>query len=201
MEKINAFKNFDELKSIFYNPKLFLADYFIDLRTQVDLVFCLKRNMANEWLEIIERINSFEKKTYNNTSLIQIFLSNMQLIEIKLKSIDSDHIKIIQQIKEIKYNIEKILFSNKTIAFIKDFRNEKNNFLIIINDEYLSNNALFYSYSTETIILSNEQLKSLYLMQQLWKIDIKNVNEFNLKIKNLKELYLMYREYFQNYLV
>ena len=38
-------------------------------------------------------------------------------------------------------------------------------------------------------------------MQQLWKIDIKNVNEFNLKIKNLKELYLMYREYFQNYLV
>jgi hypothetical protein len=199
MEKINAFKNFDELKSIFYNPRLYLADYFIDLRSQVDLFFCLKRNMANDWLEIIERINSFEKETYNSVSLIQIFLSNMQLIEIKLKSIDSDHIKIIQQIKELKQNIEKILFSNKTIAFIKDFKNETKNFLIIINDEYLSNNALFYSYTTETIILNNEQLKSLYLMQQLWKCK-RNVNEFNLNVKNLKELYLMYKEYFQNYL-
>lgn len=193
MEKINAFKNFDELKSIFYNPRLYLADYFIDLRSQVDLFFCLKRNMANDWLEIIERINSFEKETYNSVSLIQIFLSNMQLIEIKLKSIDSDHIKIIQQIKELKQNIEKILFSNKTIAFIKDFKNETKNFLIIINDEYLSNNALFYSYTTETIVLNNEQLKSLYLMQQLWKCK-RNVNEFNLNVKNLKELYLMYKE-------
>lgn len=180
----------NELKSIYALPKLYLADFFIDLKSQVDFLFQEENyNNNNEkfkqnWIEIIKQIESFEQDTYkrNTTTLLNEFKS-------EIKQLD-DGQSSISLIIELKSKIEKCLFSNKTICFI-------NKSLIIVQDEYLSADCIFSIINElQSVILTNELIKVIYLLKTKLKNDklehnnYYSINKFNLNFNNLKELIL-----------
>lgn len=54
-----------ELISKIKHPKLYLANYFKDLKSQVDLIFA-QLNKNEKYLETIKQIELFEQNSYNN---------------------------------------------------------------------------------------------------------------------------------------
>ena len=197
MEKI--IKNYDELKSMCLksNQRLYLADFFIDLKAQVDLVFekLIKNNdetISNNYIEIINKIELFEQNCYKQAKTISH--DQIKFIQKRIESsnnnnniLDDTNYDEINELIEIQlYKLEKMLFNNKTIYFINNNNNNINkNFLIIINDEYILDNS-----NNNVIELTGEHLKALYLLNnKIHNLNIiLNVNEFNLDLCNLNEL-------------
>ena len=54
-----------ELKLMQKHPKFYLANFFSDLKRQVDLTFALKQNEKQKYLEIINKIELVEQECYN----------------------------------------------------------------------------------------------------------------------------------------
>ena len=156
-------KSIQNLRQILELPKLYLADYFIDLRNKVDkaIVFKLfsfqneeeKKNRLNEtWQLIIQKINLFEKKSVQNPKI-----QNAKSIHERLNSIETilanerDHNLegIEEEIQLTEFSIRKQLFRNKTIAFVdvSSVCDEANRQLIdyklaIVNDHFIRNEFL-----------------------------------------------------------
>ena len=125
---MNSFdKNLLELRTIIEAPKLYLSKYFADLRTEIDLDFAPisinneinieeKESNIKIWIEMINRINQFEKeclkiskKAYtNNTN--EIF----RLIETNSHFTNDQKLELIE--KEIN-RLKKILFLNQIIIY------------------------------------------------------------------------------------
>ena len=68
---LNRKKRLTEICEI---PKLYLANYFSDLRRDIDFEIVQKKEPNNRklnelWLEIIKKIDSFEKECINNIKL------------------------------------------------------------------------------------------------------------------------------------
>ena len=162
----------EELKSMQLYPKLYLSKYFSDLKRDVNLVFELKLDKNYEFLEIINTIDLIENTTINKIKPFDTFNKDIQSIEGQQNDLNSLII-----IDEIKYEIERILFSNKSILFMNNYKN--NTFLLIIKDEYLrkinsnDNNRYF----------NRENLIEYFLKEKLNKIDINNLNILSLHIE------------------
>ena len=137
----------DELKQMQQFPRYFLSKYFEELKTQVDTKYALKLDEKDKYLEIINNIESFEQDAYNKWSSkrFNTYDDEIKLIEDKLKNNLNNVTEITKLIGEVKYKIEKIIFSNKTILFIDEktrFNPKSNSFLLIVNDEYISNSCI-----------------------------------------------------------
>jgi len=164
-----------QLKSIFEIPKLYLADFFIDLKSKVDLSFVTQKiNLETEnkikWLEIIKRIESFEQDTYKRSSLIN------QQFKQEINQFESNKSSIL----ELRNKIEKCLFANKTICFIQKS-------LIIVDDEYMSSNSIYSN--PEVLLLTNEKIKVIHLLKTQLRSSL-HIIELSLKFNHLKELHL-----------
>jgi len=57
-------KKIDELKLMQSYPRLYIANYFSDLKRQVDLTFALKLDKKQKYLEIIDKIELIESESY-----------------------------------------------------------------------------------------------------------------------------------------
>ncbi len=136
----------EDLKLMQKHPRFYLASYFSDLKTEVDLEFALKPNEKVKYLEIINKIESIENEFYN-----------------KIKPFNEIHCDL-NNIDEVKYNIEKKIFSNKSFMFLKDYGVEKETFLLIINDEYLRKSTFD---SNQLDYFNREKLISYFLKQKL----------------------------------
>ncbi len=144
----------EAIKSMQNHPKYHLANYFSDLKREVDLIFnSIKLNEKDNYLEIINKIELFEQECY------------------KIKPFNLFNEENNLNIDEIKYGIEKMLFSNKSIMFIKDYggittTNKK--FLLIINDEYLRKSTLddIEKYDNDEIDQDDEGIELKYLNRE-----------------------------------
>ena len=116
-------------------------------------------------MDIINKIESFEQDAFNKWSskCINTYDTEIKSIEDQLNKLDLT--EITKQIDEVKYKIEKILFSNKSILFI-----EKDSFLLIINDEYIQKSSI-ENYSKEKLATRkvNYTRKLRYILQQQHK--------------------------------
>ncbi len=188
----NMLKN---LKQIFEIPRLYIANYFIDLKSEIDLAFNKKlindfnHEIKTKWLEIINRINLFEKdclKKFKNLNDLE-FKIRIQTIEDHINNgLEKDTIKSLIEQEEI--NLIKYLFLNQTITFID---NPKQTFLIIIKDEYLTKTNLLFLNNTQPFTLTNELLKVIVLkIKYQYGLSVKNVTEFSLNLNNMQELNL-----------
>lgn len=115
------------LKSIFELPRLFLTEFFSDLKSQVDISFATKElkekdaNLRSEikqnWLEIINKIEAFEKecfKAHKSNVFDKEITEAILFIE---NNLDSQKNSVVI-IEDLTYKLEKTLFLNRTIAFI-----------------------------------------------------------------------------------
>ena len=166
ISKDELLKEIERLKLILELPKLYLADYFINLRNTVDknVVSKLlnlqkddehseKKNKLNEiWQLIIQKIDSFEKKCARNPKIENLKefnerLSTIETVLIKEQNRNLDELQA--EIHTIEISILKQLFRNKTIAFVGttnvcggENRELIDHKLIILNDQFISNNSI-----------------------------------------------------------
>jgi hypothetical protein len=117
---------------------------------------------------------------------------------------------IFKSLDEIKYKIERCLFGNKSIHFLKDlcihavysggstaydewggtWTEESKSFLLIVNDEYLRRSTISYSLEEFQDVLTNDGLKASLLSQMLQKFieenykinKLSNINVINLNV-------------------
>jgi len=159
--KDEMLNDISQLREIIEEPRIFLNNYFSELRNKVDTEIATKKfneqndnekmNQLNELRqEMILKINSFEKNCIENQS------NDMEPIANTLKSIEFDlsqelHFnEIKKKIKHEELNVFRSLFQNKTIIFLlADYYKHKeliNGKLIIINDEYIDHKELKLRY-------------------------------------------------------
>ena len=95
MEKLK-----EELKLMQSNPRLYLANYFSDLKRDVDLTFFGKQDDKVKYLEIINKIEEIEQCFYKTTKPFNTFDQEIgSFVEV-------------QPIDDLKYRIEQKLFQN-----------------------------------------------------------------------------------------
>ena len=149
--KQKVFKKLEDLKFIVETPKLYLANYFQELRNNVDKEMFSKQmihkddnQMKNEisetWKKLISRIDSFEKECIN-TDKLQLNSNRIDEIRIMLDNINEEtNLGIIEdKIQEEELNLFRKIFQNKTIIY-HDFFEQQNRHkrLVIIDDEYVN---------------------------------------------------------------
>jgi hypothetical protein len=154
-------------------PNLFLANYFISLKAEVDFEYISKTDLKEIYLKTIEDIELFENDAYKRYDLYKksklhkpndTYCNELELIEEQLNNnkINRSNIaQILKSLDELKYEFEKIIFSNKTIFFFKDYGEYKTTFLLIIEDEYIRKSIIFNNSNVLTRdILTFQCLKS-----------------------------------------
>ena len=146
LKQYQLLKKLDDLKFIGKIPKLYLANYFEEMRNYVDQEMFPKQiplNKDNEsnrnWKEMISKIESFENSCKNTDEL----KSNLNRIDEILKILNDDNeasnLEIIEdKIQEEEFNLLKKLFKNKTIIFENILGNQDLKRLLIVNDEYFT---------------------------------------------------------------
>ena len=168
IKKQQILKKLEDLKLIIEMPKLYLANYFQDLRNKVDLEMVSKQILHNNhiekknelnqiWIEMISKIDSFEKECKNKDEL-KSNLNQIEEIRIMLENNNgAKNLEIIEdKIQEEEFNLLKKLFQNKTIIYdffekqqqqdeeeddIEEEEEQKQDTqkrLIIIDDEYVN---------------------------------------------------------------
>ena len=145
-EKLLNYLN--KIKDIVELPSLYLENYFIELRNDVDKEFASKllelqndeeeKKELNElWQQMIEKIDSFETSCKTVSYDFEKNKTRINEMEKKLNNQDAINLKETEKIIENEeINLLKILFKNKTILFLK---NQK---LVILNDEFISKTSL-----------------------------------------------------------
>ena len=120
------------LNGIIEYPKLFLVNYFSELRTEIDRSFAKKQLMHQsdhfilkttnkKWNEFIQKIDLYEAELLQN-------LKN-------LKTNDLTHLH--------EEKIFKMLFSNRTVVFLNNI-NENSEKLLYISNEYIGKYGIDY---------------------------------------------------------
>jgi hypothetical protein len=115
-------------------PQLYVNDYFLDLKSQVDLYFARNNFNKTVWLQIIEKINELETGCQN-----KLKKSHARLTLDETKPINQELL-----------SLNRILFGNKSFIFLESqeiislFNSEINvqAKLIIILDDWISEDSV-----------------------------------------------------------
>jgi len=159
-------EKFEHLKFLFECPRLFLSNFFNDLKAEIDSSFALKEQSINDkeiltenWTNIIKRVEEFELECFRAKKKNEFQKEFQQEMSELISLIASDLIRkkadnvLDDLISQNILKIEKELFLNKTIVYLDESKMERNIFdeidlettagkLLIINDQYLSSNEL-----------------------------------------------------------
>ncbi len=194
--KDTLLNDLNKIKEIAELPSLYLSNYFMELKNDVDREFApkqlelqndkeKKKELNELWQQMIEKIDTFEKSCIKSSYDLETHRKRINEMEEKLnkqKTINLNGVKEIIESEEI--NLLKILFENKTILFLE---NQK---LIIINDEFISKTTLGRHQKHGYFVLDNQLIK-LKIMKDQVNLDLnRNICDFYLDLSNLQELYL-----------
>ncbi len=139
-------KELDDLKQIIELPTLYLANYFSDLRNQVDLEINTqkmllqnddkeKQNLNKIWEEMISKIYSFERQYTNKKFEFGYNNEKINAIEDRVKHNEFDGLsEISETIQREENELLKKIFANKTIVFFNVKKEEKKYKLIVLNE-------------------------------------------------------------------
>lgn len=163
-------------------PKLYLSNFFIDLKSKVDLYFNQVQNMNKNnqnWNLIIQKIESFEK------DCLKINIGDFTKLKLEKNFEDN--------------NIKRYLFLNKTIYFVSYSTYMCQTFLLFISDDYLNETILKFVFDNQQQqtdhlnLLTNDKLKAILLSKLINNHQILNDNliiETNLNYNKIEQLNL-----------
>ena len=130
IKKQEMLQKLEDLKSIVELPKLYLANYFQELRNKVDIEMVSKQMLHNNhiemktelnqiWVEMISKIDSFEKQCTKNIDDLQSNVNRIEEIRITLDNQnEATNLQLIEdKIQEEEFELFKKLFKNRTIIF------------------------------------------------------------------------------------
>jgi Leucine-rich repeat (LRR) protein len=165
----------EEIKMIQSHPKFFIANYFSDLKRQVDLEFAFKLDETDKYMKIISTIELAEQDCYYQIKPFNKF--NNEIDEAQINNIDNLTIKLLN---DLKFKIEKEIFKNKSIIFIENFNYKK--FLLIINDKHLRKGTITSEYLKTNTDIINNRLKRENLFDFILIQTIFNSNDAIIKL-------------------
>ena len=180
----------EQLKFIFECPRLFICNYFNDLRSKIDLAFVkkmfylndksIKQKLNENWTKMIDLIDSIEmrlmllSKTTNkfNSVFSQEISKKIEFIEKLMKQ--TAVINKTNEFKDIDYliseqifKIEKFLLQNQTLVFINETNCKINNLFNKMNSQYSPGKLIFIKneyFSVESIQYLLEYIKIFFLI-------------------------------------
>ena len=145
----------EDLKLMQKYKRLFLANYFSDLKRDVDLTFVFKTEEKDKYLEIIKKIEEFEQASYTNN-----LFSNKTIMFIKnygtykktfLLIINDEYLKKSAFENDEKQSLE-LINKEKLINFIlKSKLNDLNNTIITDVFSFDINNITLIKCNREQI--------------------------------------------------
>lgn len=157
----NLREEYERLKSMFQCPRLFLSNYFTDLKAEIDSAYALKESelitdktlLNKNWIETIKRVEAFEAECFKAKKKNEFNKEFQQAVLQTIAQIEDDLTKGQDLIAECISKIEKELFMNKTITFLDESKTELDIFdeldldasvgkLLIVNNQYFSSNEL-----------------------------------------------------------
>lgn len=149
-----------ELKSAFENPRLYLARHFEELCNRIDIKCHLyieaNPNLVNEIIEqqaeMISQVKLFEAECLNqqtnnrlNEQLSGYIRQGIKRIEADLVAGSTDKDKLRPVLDDAMYEIQQVLFAQKTLVYLDDDKIEYPVFkvspigsIIIVEDEFIS---------------------------------------------------------------
>jgi hypothetical protein len=140
---VNCVSKLKELKSIYELPRLYLSEYFIDLRAEVDLYFAKKSENSEKWQEIIDKINSFEQDSMQRTYKLNFNADQTILNELEDK-IASNNENVVDKLELEEFKLLKMLFDNYTIFFIDCIENSLCSSRLVIINEFICKKGIDY---------------------------------------------------------
>jgi Leucine-rich repeat (LRR) protein len=168
----NLIKKFDELTSLRSFPKLFIHEYFFNLKCEVDLYFALIQDKQKDYIEMISVIEKIEHLAYMNLTkkTLNICDEDISIIKNLIEKNELNNL-ISYQIDSIKYTIEEILLSKRSIHFFKG------PFLVVLNDVYLRK---FFKDSKAHNIFDKNDLNLFQMYEKLENLKKTNIIYLNL---------------------
>lgn len=169
-ETTQLVQDLDDLRTLFQLPLLYLSNFFTDLKRDIDLAAMKhslnispenteqQMSLNKTWVSLVDKVNEFETNCYQagrvnklSSALGHQVQDLIDLIETRIKNLKSkeDVNEINELIYEKLYELEKIVFMNKTITFV-----EKSECLI---SELFSEMEVKVSFG-KLIIVTNEYL-------------------------------------------
>ena len=155
--KEELIKDFEELKNNAELPALFLTNYFLEIRKEIDNEIATKQMNLKEgddmeenkqklneiWKDLIAKIDSFESQFNKSTFDLKENKERINSIEAILKEDSNDNLnKAKEAIESEEIDLMKLLFQNKTIVFFNVIHLSLSNLidykLIVLNDEFIS---------------------------------------------------------------
>ena len=155
--KEELIKDLEELKNNAELPALFLTNYFLEIRKEIDSEIATKQMNLKEgddmeenkqklneiWKDLIAKIDSFESQFNKSTFDLKENKERINSIEAILKEDSNDNLnKAKEAIESEEIDLMKLLFQNKTIVFFNVIHLSLSNLidykLIVLNDEFIS---------------------------------------------------------------
>ena len=153
MSEYDLEKHLQQFKSMFEIPRLYLSNYFTDLKTEVDIYFTQnemnetnleeKEKFKTSYQEIINKIVEFETECFkacktnslNKTITVDV---NLSIENIESKMDEAKRELIIKEIfrdsiENLEYRIQEIIFLNKTMLFLTSDSKAKPAKLLIVD--------------------------------------------------------------------
>ena len=160
-----------ELKFALERPRLYLVKHFEDLRNRIDIK-CL--GLVDEQTELIKQVELFEAECLNQHRSNQLEESVDRFIRSEIKKIEEeltllDSVKatlagkerISRLIDEAMYELQKVLFVNKTLVYLEDETVEYPVFcispigsIIIVEDEFISHKKFLMNLYLQIFFLT-----------------------------------------------
>jgi len=180
LESLNKLSNFDliesqiiELDTIHRVPRLYLANYFIDLKCQIDFEFQSFNNQLFQenisvYKEIIKHVEHFETQAFKSVSKLNINCYQFPYF----KSINYSQ----NFADEIKLNLEQCIFQDRSIYFFSNFSTRIKQVLLILDGKYIRKNKFqdcFFTKNNLRFVLSHPSIKDF---PNIFYIDYKSLS-------------------------
>lgn len=145
-------KQLSDIRLVIEKPIVYLSNYFIDLRNQVDVLFVdyiqtkqsCKERLNKDWSTIISKIYQLEKEFTSSLLVFDAELKKeMDVIEKNVYKLNNNYdLNLFQTVKKmvdkLEFKIQRNLFSNKTIVLlIREYPS-----LLIIKNSYIGSKVV-----------------------------------------------------------
>lgn len=209
-QKTELKNQYEQLNLLYQFPRLYLRQYFSDMKTRINLSFAkkerlvqdelLKRELSENWADLSKLVSSIEneclKRIQANPKFDSDINRKIQFLTDNMKSNDHFDAVLIELAYNLITQIESIVFLNKTIIFVEnvDLTNDLETSLfgklIIITNEHL-NSLLFKERYFDDKKLTMDTIK----LNEIIKISFKN----RLVIETSLDLSRVYEVSFSDY--
>ena len=155
IKKEKFLKDLNELKDALEFPNLYMANYFNDLRNDVDKAIApkqleflhdqeKKKQIDDLWQQMINRIDTFEKNCTVESCNFESNKKRINEIEAILNTVNLGEAQYMIEEEEIK--LLQDLFQNKSILFIETNMQVESKLiegsLVILNNTYISKKSI-----------------------------------------------------------